>query len=366
MQGALLTALVLPDMAESHRPEYSSSIFLPVEQALPWMYQRARTTRPISFVRDLLGWLCARYDCTCGAVGTWRDEGFAGSQAVGFRPDVLERLNLRWSAIGRDQLEVQTSANKSLGRSIAQSTAERPHMRIGSLATALEFVSDSPEHRGVTIALDLPTWGRTALLLLERPPHHPWDATTVSDLERLTSNVPECVAVSHVLELACDNLPTSGRAVAIFDGLGSLLVVTTPFVELTSELNVHSNLQGEDVPLAWLAAARRGKSIALDSELLHLTFSAVADCWMVEARRSSALRQLSGREFEVATRYAQGLSHKEIARHLAIAPNTVRVHLQRIFAKAGVTSKQGLREWVANASVAAGAVPPKVVQASAA
>ncbi len=133
---------------------------------------------------------------------------------------------------------------------------------------------------------------------------------------------------------------------AIFDSGGTLLVVTTPFVELTSELNVHSNLRGEDVPLAWLTAARSGKSIVLDSELLHLMFSAVADCWMVEARRASALRQLSGREFEVATRYAQGLSHKEIARHLAIAPNTVRVHLQRVFAKVGVTSKQGLREWV--------------------
>lgn len=48
---------------------------------------------------------------------------------------------------------------------------------------------------------------------------------------------------------------------------------------------------------------------------------------------------LSGRELEIATAYAEGQSHKEIARGLGISPATVRTHLRTVYRKLTVTSK---------------------------
>ncbi len=48
---------------------------------------------------------------------------------------------------------------------------------------------------------------------------------------------------------------------------------------------------------------------------------------------------LSTRESEVALRYVDGLSYKEIARDLAISPATVRTHLNTIYRKLEVTSR---------------------------
>ena len=49
--------------------------------------------------------------------------------------------------------------------------------------------------------------------------------------------------------------------------------------------------------------------------------------------------QLSERERQVAERYVEGLSHKEIARALGIAPATVRTHVNAVYRKLEVTSR---------------------------
>ncbi len=51
---------------------------------------------------------------------------------------------------------------------------------------------------------------------------------------------------------------------------------------------------------------------------------------------------LTDRELAIAERYAQGESHKQIARALFIAPSTVRNHLAAIYRKLGVSSKIAL------------------------
>jgi len=52
-----------------------------------------------------------------------------------------------------------------------------------------------------------------------------------------------------------------------------------------------------------------------------------------------APEQLSERERQVAERYVEGLSHKEIARALGIAPATVRTHVNAVYRKLEVTSR---------------------------
>jgi pimeloyl-ACP methyl ester carboxylesterase/DNA-binding CsgD family transcriptional regulator len=57
------------------------------------------------------------------------------------------------------------------------------------------------------------------------------------------------------------------------------------------------------------------------------------------ASRPGAATPLSEREQQIAQFYIEGRTHKEIARSLAIAPSTVRTHLNTIYRKLEVTSR---------------------------
>jgi DNA-binding NarL/FixJ family response regulator len=58
-------------------------------------------------------------------------------------------------------------------------------------------------------------------------------------------------------------------------------------------------------------------------------------------RRPRAPAGLTPREVEVLRQVARGLAIKQIARELSIAPKTVDGHIQRIYAKIGVSSRAG-------------------------
>jgi len=49
--------------------------------------------------------------------------------------------------------------------------------------------------------------------------------------------------------------------------------------------------------------------------------------------------KLSPREAEIVACVREGLSNKQIARKLGIAPTTVKTHLERIFDKLGVRNR---------------------------
>lgn len=68
----------------------------------------------------------------------------------------------------------------------------------------------------------------------------------------------------------------------------------------------------------------------------------VHDTVFVRARARLPVDALSRRELEVAQLVTEGLTHKEIARSLDIAPATVRNHLQAIHERAGVHSNAEL------------------------
>lgn len=72
------------------------------------------------------------------------------------------------------------------------------------------------------------------------------------------------------------------------------------------------------------------------------------DVLLLRARPVLPIDALSKRERQVALLFASGETTKEIAEHLAIAPNTVRVHVSRVYEKLGVVNKAELASMLAN------------------
>ena len=57
------------------------------------------------------------------------------------------------------------------------------------------------------------------------------------------------------------------------------------------------------------------------------------------ARAQDLSSLLTAREYDVVGLIAEGMTNKEIARHLAISPATVKAHVERILAKLGVADR---------------------------
>jgi len=61
----------------------------------------------------------------------------------------------------------------------------------------------------------------------------------------------------------------------------------------------------------------------------------------------AAWAPLSAREFEVARLIAGGLTNREIAAELSIAPKTVSAHVEHILARLGAARRAEIAAWVA-------------------
>lgn len=108
----------------------------------------------------------------------------------------------------------------------------------------------------------------------------------------------------------------------------------------------------EDRPHRGARSARDARSVlAAEAEAGRLDARAV-EAVVDEAearplRRPSERSELSAREVEVARLLARGLTNKEIASALAISPKTAGHHVEKIFAKIGVTTRAAAALWAA-------------------
>jgi DNA-binding CsgD family transcriptional regulator len=90
-----------------------------------------------------------------------------------------------------------------------------------------------------------------------------------------------------------------------------------------------------DEMLAHPLGQYRGNAILVGSQR-------VGDLFFLKARALGPVDRLTKREKEIAERFAQGHSHKEIAKMLDLAPATVRNYIQTIYGKLGVGDKAAL------------------------
>ncbi|HKT94953.1 MAG TPA: LuxR C-terminal-related transcriptional regulator [Paraburkholderia sp.] len=177
----------------------------------------------------------------------------------------------------------------------------------------------------------------------------PFDETQRKTLEVVFPHLTEALQTSRAFQMERIR-PHGGEAVwslAVCDAAGDFLFVEPGFRDLLRQewpAAAHRALPGD---LARTAGAAGQSSFQGRAVLFFI--EVVSDAMFVRARARVPVDALSRRELEVAKLVTEGLTHKEIARLLAIAPATVRNHLQAIHERAGVHSNAELVQQIRRA-----------------
>lgn len=173
-------------------------------------------------------------------------------------------------------------------------------------------------------------------------------ADAFSEQERLLQQnlVPHLVALynrSRIQNLEAMLHPIHERrcrAVALVDGKGMLYNASPGFIKLM--LSEWPEWHGPVLPQALLDTfpGHTASRALFANSAVYIT--AVNDLFMLHMREIALCDSLSQREWDVACAFGDGLSHKQIAKNLGIAPGTVRNHLSTIYEKLGVSNKAEL------------------------
>ena len=97
------------------------------------------------------------------------------------------------------------------------------------------------------------------------------------------------------------------------------------------------------------------KADLVDDAASIVAYLASPDATAPLSRPAASGPTLTPREREIASLVALGLSNREIADRLVIAPGTVKIHVERILGKLGRTSRVQIATWAQRAD---GDLPP--------
>jgi DNA-binding CsgD family transcriptional regulator len=138
-------------------------------------------------------------------------------------------------------------------------------------------------------------------------------------------------------------------AVTGWDARGRTWEATWARLDLAAAL-VRANRHGEAMPLLEdvLAAARRLNSLPILRRAEELIKTARS-----RGGASEPWHPLTIREFEVARKFAEGLTNAQIADELFVSPKTVSAHVEHILAKLAVARRAEVAAWVATIAMTA-------------
>lgn len=142
--------------------------------------------------------------------------------------------------------------------------------------------------------------------------------------------------VGHLLHDSLD-----AGASAICDRQGCFHEVQPHFVTLLTEH--FPGRQGTTLPFSIPDTA---KEIEQDVNNLSVTFTPMGNLVIVNLRLLGPLDRLSDREKQIVEKICKGLSFKEVAKGLNLAPSTVSNHLYRVYDKLGISSRNELAKLV--------------------
>jgi DNA-binding CsgD family transcriptional regulator len=199
------------------------------------------------------------------------------------------------------------------------------------------------QHTLTTVTLGAVTELIGAIVLYRADPANPF-----SEQERLLQQnvVPHLIAlynrsrISHLQELLHPGQERRQRAAALVDHKGFLYNANPSFVQFM--LKQWPDWHGPLLPRALIdnLIADDVERICFSHIVVHVT--KVNDLLLLHLRDIGLCDGLSQREWDVAVAFGNGMSHKEVARQLGIAPGTVRNHLSTIYEKLGISNKAEL------------------------
>ncbi|QIT56194.1 helix-turn-helix transcriptional regulator [Aquisalimonas sp. 2447] len=148
----------------------------------------------------------------------------------------------------------------------------------------------------------------------------------------LMPHLSAALRLNRETQLLLEAEPAEG--LAIVNRAGWVLASRSPFAALmraewgaTAHRMPHAVLPQQPMTRHW-----RGRAVQIRMQPL-------GEYYLVRVAPRTPLDRMTEREQQVAERFACGLSYKEVARELGIAPGTVRNHLAHIYDKLGVSTK---------------------------
>lgn len=155
--------------------------------------------------------------------------------------------------------------------------------------------------------------------------------------KHLIFHMINALSLAYSVYLSQVSSEQGGSSAAICDRHGICYDTQPSFLSLIGEK--FPDWQGGRLPFALPL-----DSPAVETPVQDLLISAtpVGDLLCVRAREEGPMDMLTKREREIVNSVCRGLSYKEVARPLGIAPSTVSNHVYRVFEKLGVTSRTEL------------------------
>jgi DNA-binding CsgD family transcriptional regulator len=120
-------------------------------------------------------------------------------------------------------------------------------------------------------------------------------------------------------------------SLAMADSAGYFLFKETQFEALLEREWPQSRRGAIPLPLSY--AAGDGRQTRFKGRSIVVVACRSKNLQFLKARALQPIDELTPQQIQVAQRVAQGLTHKEIARALGIAPATTRNHLQAILTR---------------------------------
>lgn len=186
-----------------------------------------------------------------------------------------------------------------------------------------------------------PQWDRAGRwVVLYRADDRPFEPAAGAWLQAFWVHIDRAIALNRAHALALWSQGAGQRAAALVDAAGTLTAADERFAAWLRERFGQEALHRLPAPL--MERMRAGQAYEDPDDVVQ--FKAVGHHYFCELREAGAARHLSQRERQVARRFAQGASGKEIARELGLSPYTVQSHLASIYRKLNVSDKAALAQ----------------------
>lgn len=153
--------------------------------------------------------------------------------------------------------------------------------------------------------------------------------------QRLAYHLHHAASHAFFLHLARTDERPPGSAAAVVDREGLFYEAQPRFLDL---LDAHFPPRaGQSLPFALPPA---GETVVVGSACIKV--ARASDMFIVYLWPAGPLDRLTAREREIVNAVAQGLSFKQAAKKIGVAPSTVANHLYRVYRKLGVCSRTEL------------------------